>query len=254
GRYEAPTESARRAQRVIVQDAFSSGGAQADTLRTADDWAFYENLIWTAGKHFVKPGSQVPAFSHPGATDRTTEHAAFFLSALADYQQNLPFTFIQQQGKTAVRFWEIVLGAFAQDEIRVRPNFSVVVGLRYDWQNYFEDHNNLAPRFSFAYAPDQSRMTVIRGGFGLFYDRTGPGPISEILRFDGERLRRYVITNPCFPNPLCSGQALTAQPKSVVRLAPGVIIPYTAQFGAGVERQLLKGLTLTVNYIGARGF
>jgi hypothetical protein len=254
GRYEAPTESARRAQRIVVQDAFSGGGAQADSLRTEEHWVFYENLIWTEGKHVVKAGIQVPDFSHRGVNDRTNELGAFYFSSLADYQRNLPFTFIQQQGKTAVRFWEIVLGAFAQDEIRVRPNLSVVVGLRYDWQNYFGDHNNLAPRFSFAYAPDQSRKTVIRGGFGLFYDRTGPGPISEILRFDGERLRRYVITNPCFPNPLCNGQTLTAQPASVVRLAPEVIIPYTAQFGGGVERQLLKGLTLTVNYIGARGF
>src|SRR5215470_8038891 len=103
--------------------------------------------------------------------------------------------------------------------------FERLVAGDYDWQNYFEDHNNLAPRFSFAYPPDQSRKTVIRGGFGLFYDRTGPGPISEVLRFDGERLRRYVIINPCFPNPLCGGQTLTAQPTSIVRLAPGVIIP-----------------------------
>src|SRR5262245_36463876 len=60
GRYEAPTESARRAQRVIVQDAFSSGGAQADSLRTEEHWVFYENLIWTEGKHVVKPGFRYP--------------------------------------------------------------------------------------------------------------------------------------------------------------------------------------------------
>jgi len=97
---------------------------------------------------------------------------------------------------------------------------------------------------------------VIRGGFGMFYDRTGPGPISDVMRFDGQRLRRYVITNPCFPDPLCATNGsplLAAQPASVVRLAPEVVIPYTAQFGVGVERQLQKSLTLTANYIGARG-
>jgi len=254
GRYKAPTESVRRAPRIVVQEAFNGGGAQADFLRTEEHWVFYENLIWTEGKHVVKAGIQVPDFSRRGVNDRTNELGVFYFSSLTDYQRNRPFTFIQQQGKTAVRFWEIVLGAFVQDEIRVRPDLSVVVGLRYDWQNFFDDHNNFAPRFSFAYAPDKSRKTVIRGGFGLFYDRTGPGPISDILRFDGEWLRRYVITNPCFPDPLCGGQPLAARPTGVVRLAPDVVIADTAQFGAGVERQLQKSLTLTVNYIGSRGF
>jgi TonB dependent receptor len=148
----------------------------------------------------------------------------------------------------------VVLGGFVQDEVRVRPNLSLSVGLRYDWQNHFNhDNNNFAPRFSFAYAPGNGGKTVVRGGFGTFYDRTGPGPISDVIRFDGQRLRQYVITSPCFPDPLCGDQVLAAQPSGVVRLAPDVIIPFTAQYGVGVERQLLQGLMLTVGYIGMRG-
>jgi hypothetical protein len=52
---------------------------------------------------------------------------------------------------------------------------------------------------------------------------------------------------------LGNGQTLAAQPGSIVRLAPDVTIPYTAQFSLGVERQLQKALTLTVGYVGARG-
>lgn len=256
GRYDAPTVSVNNVQRIVVQDAFTGGGAQGDFRRTEEHWAAYETVTYTQGKQLIKAGIQVPDFSHRGVDDKTNNLGTFYFSSLADYEQQHPFTFIRQQGRTSVRFWEVVLGVFVQDEIRVRPNLSIAVGLRYDWQNRFnDDNNNVAPRLSFAYALGQDRKTIIRGGFGAFYDRTGPGPISDVIRFDGERLRRYVITNPCFPDPLCNGgQSLTAQPVSIVRLASDTIIPDTAQFGIGVERQLQKSLTLTVNYLGARGF
>ncbi len=116
-----------------------------------------------------------------------------------------------------------------------------------------EDSNNFNPRFSVAWAADKARKTVVRGGFGFFYDRTGPGPISDFLRFDGKRLRRYVITNPGFPDPLANGQSLAGQPNSIVRLAPDTVIPFMAQYSIGVERQLQKSLALTLSYIGTRG-
>ena len=254
GRYFAPTDSVRQAQRIVVQEAFTGGGAQADFKRTEEHWTLSQVLTYSAGKHVVKAGVQVPDFSRRGIDDRTNRLGTFFFSSLADYQQARPFAFVQQQGRTKVIFWEVVLGAFVQDEIRVRPDLSVAIGLRYDWQNYFhEDSNNLNPRLSIAWAADKARKTVVRTGFGFFYDRTGPGPISDLLRFDGARLRRYVITNPGFPNPLATGASLAAQPNSVVRLAPDTVIPFIAQYSVGVERQLQKTLALTLNYIGTRG-
>jgi hypothetical protein len=122
--------------------------------------------------------------------------------------------------------------------------------LRYDWQNYFHDNNNVSPRLAFAFAPGKARNTVIRGGAGFFYDRTGPQPIFDLLRYDGQRLRRYVITDPVYPEPV---DAPGAQATSVVRLDPTVKIPYTVQYGIGVERQLRKSTTLTINYFGIRG-
>ena len=253
GGYKAPTLSVNNAPRVIVQDAFTSGGAQADFTRTEDHWTWNEVLSYQVGKHFLKAGIQIPDFSRRGIFDRTNQLGTFYFASLADYQAARPYNFIQQQGRTDLHFWEVIAGAFVQDEIRVRPSFNIAVGVRYDWQNYFGDHNNFAPRFGFAYAPGKARKTVVRGGAGIFYDRSGPAPISDFLRFDGQTLRRFVIPNPGFPNPLSNGQTLGAQPGSVVRLDPQVIIPYTLQFGVGVERQLQKSLTLAVNYIGTRG-
>jgi hypothetical protein len=119
GRYTAPTASVRRAQRIVVQEAFTGGGAQADAGRTEEHWVFYENLAYSKGKHVLKAGIQVPDFSRRGYDDRTNELGAFLFASLADYEQQRPFTFIQQQGETRLHFWEVIWGAFAQDEIRV---------------------------------------------------------------------------------------------------------------------------------------
>src|SRR6185436_8970751 len=114
-------------------------------------------------------------------------------SSLQDYTADppRPFAFTQQAGDGHVAFLEKVVGTFVQDEIRLRPNVTVDFGLRYDWQSYFGDTNNFAPRASFAYAPDEHRRTIIRGGAGIFYDRTGEGPIRDLIRYDGHHLSRY---------------------------------------------------------------
>lgn len=253
GRFYAPTRSVRDDQRIVVQEAFTGGGAQADFLRTEYHWTLNQMLSYSSGKHLVKAGVQVPDFSRRGIKDQTNYKGTFFFSTLEDFIEKRPFSFVQQQGVPRVIFWEIVLGAFVQDEIRLRSNLSAAIGLRYDWQNYFYDHNNFAPRISFAYAPGNSNTTVLRWGAGLFYDRTGPQPIADILRYDGVRQRRFVLINPGFPDPVSGDQSLSAQPTSVVRLDPNVRIPYTAQYSFGVERQLAKGTALTINYIGSRG-
>lgn len=253
GRYRAPTVSLNQAPRLVVQEAFTGGGAQADFTRTEEHWTWNQVLSYSQGRHFLKGGVQIPDFSRRGIFDLTNQLGTFYFASLADYQAGRPYNFVQQQGRTDLHFWEIVAGTFVQDEIRLRPNFNLALGLRYDWQNYFGDHNNLAPRVSFAYAPGKARKLVLRGGAGVFYDRSGPQPISDRLRFDGQRLRRYVLANPGFPNPLGNGQPLAAQPLSVVRFAPQITLPYSVQFGFGFEQQLQKSLTLGVHYNGNRG-
>jgi hypothetical protein len=154
---------------------------------------------------------------------------------------------VRQSGNGHVVFMEKVLGGFIQDDFRLRPSLQISTGVRYDWQNYFHDNNNLAPRVALAYAPGGAKKTVIRAGGGFFYDRAGPSPIFDLLRYNGVQLRQFLVTDPLFPDPFAVG------PTSVVRLEAGVKIPYTLQYSAGVERQLGKTTSLTVSYRGIRG-
>lgn len=246
-------ENVTDAAKVVVLDAFTGGGAQADVLRTEYHANLTETLSYSTGKHFIKGGVNVPDLSRRGLDNNLNTAGTFYFSSLTDYIQRRPFSFVQQQGDGHVVFFEKVVGLFAQDEYHPRKNLMFSVGLRYDWQNYFRDNNNFAPRFSFAYSPDKNQKTVIRGGAGVFYDRTGVRPVQDVLLFNGSRLRLYVLPNPGFPDPLSSGATLQAQPVSVTRLDPEIRTPYTVQYSATVERQLSKATTLAVAYLGFRG-
>ena len=66
------------------------------------------------------------------------------------------------------------LGFFAQDAWKARPTLALQFGLRYDIEKLPEpihtDYNNVAPRFGVAWSPGDQK-TVVRAGYGLFYDR-----------------------------------------------------------------------------------
>ena len=93
---------------------------------------------------------------------------------------------------------------------------------------------------------------MLRGGAGVFYDRSGARPIQDILLFNGSRLRQYVLVNPGYPDPI-SGGSLISQPVGITRLQPNINLPYVVQYSFGVERQLQKSTSLAITYFGSRG-
>lgn len=239
--------------KLVVLDAFTGGGGQTDRRTTENHVQLNEILSWNHGKHFVRAGLNIPDISRRGFSDRTNFGGTFYFSTLADYSNNRPFLFSISEGDGHLAFLQKDFGLFAQDNILVRSNLSIAVGLRYDRQSFLGDNNNFAPRLSFAYSPDKKRTTVLRGGGGIFYDRTGIAPIADRLRFDGQRLREVSISNPGYPDPLSSNGMLAAQPSNIVRFAPDIREPYILQYGIGIEQQLYKSLSATANYINTRG-
>jgi hypothetical protein len=251
GENNQPRVSNTESPQIIVSGAFSGGGAQADSRRTEYHFDGTDIVTWIHGKHLLNFGVDIPDLSRRGADDFTNQLGTYTFASLAALEANAPSTLTVQRGNGHLVFLEKVFAGFAEDTIRVTPELSITAGLRYYWQNYFHgDPDNIAPRFSFAFAPSAKSKTVLRGGAGVFYDRSGPRPIADLLHFNGVDLLRYIITNPSLP---VTPAEIAATPTSIVSLDPRLHIPYRLQYGFAVERQVTAKSTFSAGYVGSRG-
>ncbi len=224
------------------------------------------------GGAFAFDGGSAPVLDANNniVTDASGNPVLTTLSAVAQYTRTLMLqkagftpTQVRQLGGGATQFSidsgnpyssisQYDVGVFAQDDWRMRPNLTFSYGLRYEWQNNITDHGDFAPRMGFAWAPGNAKngrqKTVVRGGFGMFYDRVGDTLIERALLLNGVNQLSYTLTNPdTFPNAPPLGSLTLAQ-NSIYRLDPKLRSDYLIQSAIGVERQLPRNTTVAVTY------
>lgn len=153
------------------------------------------------------------------------------------------------------------VGVFAQEDWRMRPNFTLSLGLRYEVQNNINSNLNFAPRVAFAWSPAQSGnrapKVVLRGGFGVFFDRIPATLTLQADRYNGINQQQFITSDPSaldlFPNaPSVELLEAFAAPQTIRRLAGDMKAPYTTQAAFSVEQQLPLKIGLTTTYIYAR--
>jgi hypothetical protein len=114
---------------------------------------------------------------------------------------------------------------------------------------YLGDHNNFAPRFGFAYRLGKDSRTVIRGGYGLFYD-TILGNIPGNVMLNPPFLPNFFVPAPFtqWPNSF----APTGFPVLTV-IDKNLRSPYSQQFNLGLQHELPGKILLDLAYVGSTG-
>jgi hypothetical protein len=248
---------------VNISGAANFGTATfSPTARDLDTVELVDNVSTQSGAHSLKVGANF-LLDRVGITFPGALQGVYTFSSLANFQAGRYATFQQAFGAVSQFQSNPNVGLFAQDEWKPRHDLTINLGLRYDAQALPDpiqtDANNFAPRVGIAYAPDflgRDHKTVIRAGYGVFFDRLPLRATSNALQRDGSKYRVAVLSfgqagAPTFPN------ALSAFPSnllvSVTTIDPNIRNAYSQQANLQVERELSGAMSLSVGYLHVRG-
>jgi carboxypeptidase family protein len=163
-------------------------------------------------------------------------------------------------GDPAIAGTQSDVGIFVGDEWRATPGLTLSLGLRYEAQSNVDHWTDFSPRVALAWAPGATAKTarlntVVRAGFGIFYDRFALANTLNARRYNGVVQQQYVISNPdFFPTvPSISAIAAFQTPQTIQQISPAIRAPYIIQSALSLERQLPFNSTLALTYANAHG-
>jgi hypothetical protein len=304
---------------ITVQDSFISGGSQIGLAHNNDDrWEVQNYTTWTKGRHILRFGGRIGGIRITDFSPQNFGGSYTFsggdapvldannnivtvngqplitsITSLERYRRTLLFQnrpdmrdlgggvtqFSIAGGNPEAKVSQIDMGAFVQDEWRVRPNFTMTMGLRYETQSNISSNLNFAPRLFFAWAPggtsvgggpgapassSQPKM-VIRGGMGVFYDRLGERATLLENRFNGSTQLDFRVFNPTVLDlakfsldgvtnvPSAATLATFAAPQITRRVADNFQAPTFVMTAINFERQLPAKFTFFAVAFNYRG-
>lgn len=275
-----------------VPNYFSGGGDSSQYASEHDEHFELQNFsTLTAGNHTMTFGTWLRDNREALNTDANF-NGSFSFQSLASYLDTLnglaqgktvaeiaascptgqvctPIKLNYTTGLTAFRGNVFDGALFFQDDWKVKPYLTLSGGLRFDSQNHVADHVDWAPRMAFAYALDghqagSKQKTVLRGGFGFFYQRFAIGDLMNLEQYNAgpHAQTKNVIDNPtCFSATSLtdisggvascgSGSAVAPQ---IYTITPRYHAPYTEMLGLSLERQLTRATILTFTYLHSYG-
>ena len=278
---------------VSVQGIFTSGGTSLGTLRSTATHIEVQNYTSLAlEKNFIRFGGRLRTTGE-SLTSNAGSNGTFTYSYLLDpctdpnpsikkpsncaagitnpcdqanagissYQCGLPGQYnITTINKPTVDGRLTDVGLYAEDDWKPKQNLTVSFGLRYEAQNVINSAHDLAPRVSFAWgiprAGGKSSTTVLRGGYGIFYERFVLADFLTTQQQNGTTQAIATYINPgsqCTPtNPQNCGSSVASR-ATIYTLGDGLRSSYTLQSAIGVDQQLGRAGTVSVNYLNARG-
>ena len=245
---------------------FLKFGGRLRVYRDADSQQSNFNGTFTFG---ARQNPSCPAGSTPQTCPNITGIAAYQLTVQGLAQGQSLASIIAAGGgasqylvATGSAFADVSyfdVGPYIQDDWRIRPNVTVSSGFRFESQNNLGDHADFAPRVGIAWGVDgngknKAPKTVIRGGFGIFYDRFTYDLVLQQERLNGIVQQQFIVANPQFYlSSIPAPSSLPQGAPTLYQVNPNLRTPYLMQTGASLERQLTKSANLTVTYLNSHG-
>src|SRR5215471_5289832 len=265
--YYIKQQQADSSSGLVVLDAFTGGGAQIGGYSfKRHEGELRDYLSVTTRAHTLKFGARL-RWAHIADIAPSNFGGTFIFTSLDRYRQTLlrastPNQLIIAGGNpfAEVRQWDI--GPFFQDDWKMRPDLTLSLGLRYQYQTQLNSKYMFAPRMSFAWTPflnpKGQPKTVIRGGAGMFYDLVRTSVSLQANRYDGHTEQQFIVTDPAllalYPNvPPPAAIALSAQPQTIWKKVPDLTQPYYLQSSISVEHSLPHNTTLSISYLDTHG-
>lgn len=260
------TTAATQGVAINVLDAFNGGGSTCcPNTRKETNLEWQEYLTWTHKKHTVKSGIQLQYGSF-NVYNASNFNGTYTFSSLAQYRAVLngervdptdptsalvrPTQFTINQGDPSLQFSQYQAAWFTQDDWRIKPNLTISLGVRHEFQSNLSDKNNFAPRLGIAWSPFKDRKTTIRLGGGIFYSRLTDSLFENTLRYNGVAQQSILVRNPVWLDPFAGDPTVLATSSIKRVLDPALRAPYNINLMGSVERQLPGGWvgTVTFNY------
>ncbi|MGH9684526.1 MAG: TonB-dependent receptor domain-containing protein [Candidatus Acidiferrales bacterium] len=259
-------------------DFFSLGNASFSVADTKEfEWEIGEQVSLTKGRHDLKFGFD---YNRTHITDFSAGSflGSYRFTTLSQFALGAFSTFNQGSGNPVFKFAAPYYGFYLQDTFRVMRKLTLDLGLREDFQVYPQPHGNpaipltsqfpnqykrFAPRLGFAYQPFSK--TVVRGGFGMFYDlfnginyenSTIANGLASQQSSAFVRFQKGIAPDAqavVFPNPLPSSFSGFGASSNVAIVSPNFKIPYVLESNLEIQREVLKDTTVTIGSLWTHG-
>ena len=280
----------------ITVTGFSPLGDEFTTPQQGrtDMFQVLDTLAWAPGAHLVKTGFDIRYVQQSAFRDVMSRGFLNFSdryitgNALADLLLGYPLVTGGATLDNPQALRSSAWSAFGQDSWRIRTNLTVMAGLRYEYVapavdaenratlydpssgkfvpvgtgnmprgGYNPDRNNWAPRVSLAWTPGSSAKTVIRTGYGIYYNQ-GALATGEGLYFNAPYFNLKInVPYPDVPpitlqDPFSQTYPITL-PTSATAYQRDLKTPWLEHWNLSIQRRLGETRSVEVAYAASRG-
>jgi len=242
---------------INVLDAFNSGGSSNRSSSNNWNYEFGNLLMYSTAKWTSKTGIQINSIRNHSESF-SNYNGTYQFPSLAAYLAGQPTQFTQTTGNPILDWRQLEFGTFWQNDWKISPRFSFYGGVRYQAQTNLSDYNNIDPRIGFALG--LTKTSSIRGGAGIFHQTFGINNVEQLLRGDGTRQLKIVVTSPFYdtawindPSLISVPAGLAQAPTTINVRASDLAAPYNTSTSLSLEKAWPHGFGTTFSWDTTRG-